>query len=58
MSAANSNAVSANAQPTVDIYANTKPSVATNVKKTNAVDNNSYECVRVIPKPIIKKRVF
>jgi len=57
-SAANIKAVSADAQPTVDIFANTKPNVSANVNQTNAVNNDSYECARSTPKSIIKRRVF
>lgn len=57
-STANIKAVSADAQPTVDIFANTKPNVSANVNQTNAVNNDSYECVRATPKLIIKKQVF
>lgn len=45
----------ATAQPTVE----TKPSVKVNSNQVNAAnDENSFECVRAEPEPIIKKEVF
>lgn len=49
------NRYSATVQPTVD----TKPKVNINTDRHNAVDDeNSFECVRAEPEPIINKEIF